>query len=185
AVDWDGDGRFDLLTGSENGGVYWYRNVGEPGKPVFEAERVLVPPHDGSGEEELLLDDAQARPGIRSQIAVTAVDGDGKLDLLVGDFCTTVSPRADVTAAQRAQLIELERRSNELGKQIALVEQQAEAIWRPWADKNIQKDAWAERDSQDRIRDAIAKAEAEVGIPALNEQGGALHKEIEPLLAPR
>ncbi|MGH7163135.1 MAG: FG-GAP repeat domain-containing protein, partial [Planctomycetota bacterium] len=28
-ADWDGDGRWDILSGSANGGVYWYRNAGK------------------------------------------------------------------------------------------------------------------------------------------------------------
>jgi hypothetical protein len=37
-VDWDGDGRFDLLVGEyEDGAVRFYRNVGAPGAPRFEA----------------------------------------------------------------------------------------------------------------------------------------------------
>ena len=36
--DLDGDGRFDLLVGEyEDGAVRSYRNVGEPGRPRFEA----------------------------------------------------------------------------------------------------------------------------------------------------
>jgi len=37
-VDWDGDGRFDLVVGEyEDGAVRLYRNVGERGAPRFEA----------------------------------------------------------------------------------------------------------------------------------------------------
>ena len=36
-VDWDGDGRWDIVTGSADGGVYCYRNTGQSGKPRFDA----------------------------------------------------------------------------------------------------------------------------------------------------
>jgi hypothetical protein len=101
-ADWDGDGRWDLLSGSENGGVYWFRNVGKAGQPRFAAPVTLVPPHDGHGYNELL--DVEPVPGIRSQIAVADYNGDGKLDLLLGDFCTNVTMRKDLTPDEQKQL---------------------------------------------------------------------------------
>ena len=42
-ADWDGDGRFDILSGSGEGGVYWLRNVGTKGAPVFEKPEQIIP----------------------------------------------------------------------------------------------------------------------------------------------
>ena len=53
-VDWDGDGLWDILSGCEDGGVYWLRNVGRPGEPKFASITNLVPPHEGIGEDEWL-----------------------------------------------------------------------------------------------------------------------------------
>lgn len=106
-ADWDGDGLWDIVTGSADGGVYWYRNIGRKGKPEFGPPVALVPPHEGSGYGELLLPDASPRPGIRSQIAVADYDGDGKLDLLVGDFCTYLQIRRDLTNPERKRVNQL------------------------------------------------------------------------------
>src|SRR5205085_501896 len=44
-ADWDGDGRWDIITGSGDGGVYWYRNVGKQGEPKFDPPVALVAKH--------------------------------------------------------------------------------------------------------------------------------------------
>lgn len=76
ACDWDGDGRFDLLSGSGEGGAVWFRNVGEPGKPRFAPGERLVPKASEVFDE----------PGSRTQVHVADFDGDGRLDLLLGDY---------------------------------------------------------------------------------------------------
>jgi hypothetical protein len=103
-VDWDGDGKWDLLSGSGNGGVYWLQNTGTMQSPQFAEIQTLIPAHQGLGYEEFLSDDSQAKPGIRSQISVVDYNHDGKLDLLLGDFCTNIYPRDDLTDDQRKEL---------------------------------------------------------------------------------
>lgn len=72
AADWDGDGRWDLISGSKDGGVHWFRNSGTADQPQLEAAELLAP--------------AASTNGQRSQVSVADFDGDGALDLLVGDF---------------------------------------------------------------------------------------------------
>src|SRR4051794_33495107 len=109
-ADWDGDGRWDIVTGAADGGVYWYHNIGRRGRPEFEAPIALAPKHDGLGYGELLEPDDEPKPGIRSQIAVTDYDDDGKLDLLLGDFCTYLHVRKDLTPDQRRAFEEARRK---------------------------------------------------------------------------
>jgi hypothetical protein len=102
-ADWDGDGSWDIITGSGDGGVYWYRNVGKRGSPTFSHPVALVPKHEGIGYSELLDAGQEPKPGIRSQIAVTDYDGDGKLDVLLGDFCTYLHVKKNLSPAQRKE----------------------------------------------------------------------------------
>lgn len=70
-VDWDGDGKRDVLLGSETSQVLFLRNTGSNGKPIFAApEPITLPGFDTSC--------------YRCRIAVTDWNNDGKLDLLVG-----------------------------------------------------------------------------------------------------
>jgi hypothetical protein len=117
-VDWDGDGLWDILTGSADGGVYWYRNVGKLGKPEFAPPVALVPKHEGVGYSELLEPGQGPRPGIRSQIAVVDYDGDGKLDILLGDFCTYLHIKKDLTKEDRAAMAKIQEEQKKVGKKL-------------------------------------------------------------------
>jgi len=75
-ADWDGDGRWDLISGSDSGAVSWWRNIGAAGKPVFDAPVELVAASSKKADA----------PGTRAQATVADLDADGKLDLLVGDW---------------------------------------------------------------------------------------------------
>ena len=80
-ADWDGDGLWDLLTGSSKGDVYWIRNIGEKGKPRFAAPQAIVKQRNDRGSSA-----DPSWPGMRTQVAVADWNGDGHLDLLIGDY---------------------------------------------------------------------------------------------------
>jgi hypothetical protein len=100
AADWDGDGDRDLLVGAEDGSVKLYRNTGSAKSPELASAVQLVPP----GKK---LYGAQAPKevcrGGRSKICVADWNGDGLLDLLVGDSATQKPDRPEPTAEQTAE----------------------------------------------------------------------------------
>jgi hypothetical protein len=71
-VDWDGDGKRDMLVSTDDGKVLFLRNVGTSATPVFAKPEALK--LEGIGD------------CIRTRVAVADWNNDGKLDLLVGTY---------------------------------------------------------------------------------------------------
>jgi hypothetical protein len=87
-VDWDGDRDLDLLSGSAQGGVFLFENTGSKTAPKFAARVTLVAPA-GHGSGETRFGDAHVKaPASDTRVWAADVDGNGKLDLLVGDTIT-------------------------------------------------------------------------------------------------
>jgi hypothetical protein len=131
-ADWDGDGLWDVLAGSDDGSVTWFRNAGTEESPRFEKGVTLVEKHAGSGYYLLRWSEDEIVPGIRSQIEVVDHDGDGKLDLLLGDFCTAYEVRTDLTEEEKAQVEKLEAEIQVVEKPLA---EKMEALRKEFAER--------------------------------------------------
>lgn len=117
--DWDGDGRWDIVCGADDGSVNWFRNAGSTGEPEFDAGATLIakPPHNGYNL--LWFEDADVKPGIRSQVELFDYNADGKLDLLVGDFCTVYDVRDDLSEEDRQQVTRIVAEATAITKVVA------------------------------------------------------------------
>jgi hypothetical protein len=98
-ADWDGDGRFDLLVGAGDGSVTLYRNTGSATKPELAQGVHLVPPGETTHGSDA---PKEPRRGTRSKVCVADWNGDGSVDLLVGDFATQQPDLPEPTAEERA-----------------------------------------------------------------------------------
>jgi hypothetical protein len=100
-ADWNGDDKADLLTGAGDGSVVWYRNIGTAIQPVLAAAEVLVPkstlPQTGENNSRPLACGRDAR------ICVTDFNGDGRLDLLVGDTSSRFEGKPVQSEKERQQ----------------------------------------------------------------------------------
>jgi hypothetical protein len=100
-IDWDGDGDLDLLSGSANGGVQWAENSAGKGKlPELKPFQTLIKPGRSFEYGQPLDEEELTGPTTATRVWVADVNGDGKLDLLVGDSVTLIAPAKGLSAQE-------------------------------------------------------------------------------------
>jgi hypothetical protein len=177
-VDWDGDGLWDIVTGSADGGVYWYRNIGKRGKPEFAPPVALITKHEGTGCSELLDAGQEPRPGIRSQIAVVDYDGDGKLDILLGDFCTYLHVKKDLTPARRR---EFEAKRDEQRKVVQHLRESMDALRAQWDAmmKEVPKAEWNNPENEAKREKMYEEMRTSPAHKKLTTEDEKLEKDLQ------
>lgn len=134
-IDWEGTGTPGLLVGCGDGGVVWYRNTGTRNEPKFGEPVTLVPGVDLNAMQKGNKAGAP-QPGMRAKISVCDWNGDGKLDLLVGDFSSYQGEVPKLTPEQEKDKAEIQKKlaqaqknlqpyyaaTNEVAKQLQLIQ---------------------------------------------------------------
>jgi hypothetical protein len=103
-VDWDSDGDLDLLSGSAAGGVSLFMNEGSPSEAKFTEALELLAKNDHSiGDEKFQSEDEILGPQSDTRVWADDINGDGKLDLLVGDSVSIRTPAEGLSAEEAEQ----------------------------------------------------------------------------------
>jgi len=114
-ADWDGDGKWDLIVGGGAGTILFFRNEGTKGAPKLAAGVELV---KGSGHGGGKVGDEPKAPASRVKPHVCDWNGDGTLDLLVGDCAHLTGPERVLTDEQKATKKRLEADMNKVSDEI-------------------------------------------------------------------
>ncbi|MCI0640299.1 MAG: FG-GAP-like repeat-containing protein [Gemmataceae bacterium] len=120
-VDWDGDKLLDLLVGCGDGSVLFYKNQGTAHEPKLAKAQILIAKSDdfagGATARETI------RPGSRVKICVVDWNGDGRLDLLTGDFCQ-FQKKTEIPEKDRKAVAEARAKQEKLMKSFSEISQE-------------------------------------------------------------
>ncbi len=112
-ADWDGDGDIDLLVGAADGSVSLFENVGSAKSPKLAAAVELIEPgHVSHGKDA----PKEPRRGGRSKICAADWNGDGRLDLLVGDYASQRTDQSGLTDEDKARHEEIRKELEPIDK---------------------------------------------------------------------
>ncbi|MBM4062245.1 MAG: hypothetical protein FJ265_14280 [Planctomycetes bacterium] len=121
-VDWNGDGRLDLLASGMadgQGGVHVFLNTGKAEQAAYGPMLTLVAP----GKK---VSDAPVRPDSGLYADAGDVDGDGDLDLVVGGYSHWEPKPRELTAEQEQRVAELRKAIAEQQQKLRVLSDAAE-----------------------------------------------------------
>lgn len=147
-VDWDGDGDLDLLSGTAEGGAILSENTGSRKAPEWSAFRQLIPP--AAVHEQTTAGGREIEPSPSTRLWATDWNGDGLLDLLVGDSCQIVNPKEGIGAD------EYENRLKEFNRQVNAHQKIQQPLYEQYS-RQMAEGGKADEELQKKMEEASAE----------------------------
>jgi hypothetical protein len=142
-ADWDGDGLPDLIVGCGDGSVVWYRNIGAKKEPKLAPGKTLVKACPTNEVWSGGLKENQC--GARAKICVADWNGDGKLDLILGDLSVSKGEKPKLTKEDEEAIEKAQKRQDKI---IAEYTKHSQEFLRVYQTVNASGTAEAKRDLQ-------------------------------------
>ncbi len=131
-VDWDGDGDLDFIVGNEIGYVHLIENTSRGGRTMFQTPR-LIRLTDGAPMYVArwhFIDDADPeKPLGQSKPAVVDWDGDGDLDILVGNNSNRIAYFENVGTRRQPRYAPMRKLMHDAGEHFSFRVRPAPADW--------------------------------------------------------
>ncbi|KAF0243586.1 MAG: FG-GAP repeat-containing [Planctomycetota bacterium] len=190
-ADWDGDGVEDLIVGDGEGGVRLFRATrkGDKGVPQLASAESLVAPLPANERYLPMKADKDGRvenphAGSRTKPAVGDWNGDGKPDLLVGDFSSVETPARELTAEDKAKRKELKAKVDDLSVKSSTMWDEIETQVYKKMGLEADADVPDEREEEyDKLWEELSAANAEY-VKVEKELGEAM-TALSPFESPR
>ena len=139
-VDWDQDGDFDLISGSSSGGVSISLNDGTAKKPAFTEMKTMVHAVKESDSKTIFGDSHISGPQTATRVWVDDLNGDNKLDLIVGDSLNLSFPAVGLTEVEVAdKLKEFEKKQTEVMLKLTAAQQSLAAAQLAATEKQVEE----------------------------------------------